>query len=133
MSHSFVWVDIPARNLDRAIGFYAAVLGSTVTQEGGPGFMFGLLPHAGDDVGGCVHVAESDNAPSRTGPLIYLNATGRLHEAVAAVERSGGQVLQPVHQIGPHGWRAIALDSEGNRIAPHAPTTAPGDSERIPT
>ena len=26
MSHSFVWVDIPVRDLDRAIKFYSAVL-----------------------------------------------------------------------------------------------------------
>ena len=75
MSHSFVWVDIPATDLDRAIAFYAAVLGSAVTKEGGPGNMFGLFPHSGDDVAGCVYVAGADNPPSRTGPLIYLNGS----------------------------------------------------------
>lgn len=45
MSHRIVWVDLPVTDLDRAIGFYSAVLGLTVTKEGGPGFSFGLLPH----------------------------------------------------------------------------------------
>ena len=122
MSHRIVWVDIPVAELDRAITFYSAVIGSAVTKEGGPGFDFGLLPHAGSDVGGCLVTAGEDNAPSRLGPLIYLNAEGRLKLAVQAVAANGGQVLQAAHQIGPHGWRAIVLDSEGNRIALHSPT-----------
>jgi len=61
------------------------------------------------------------NAPSTAGPLIYLSAEGRLPDAVLAVTANNGQVLQDVHPIGPHGFRAIVLDSEGNRIALHAP------------
>lgn len=120
MPNRIVWVDIPVTDLDRALAFYSAVLGEPVTREGGPGFAFGLLPHAGEDVGGCLYVAD-DNAPSLQGPLIYLNATGRLDAAVAAATAQGGQVLQAVHPIGPHGFRAILRDSEGNRVALHAP------------
>jgi hypothetical protein len=68
-----------------------------------------------------VYVAGNDNAPSKTGPLIYLNAEGRLPQAVRAAVDHGGKVLQAIHQIGPHGLRAIVLDSEGNRVALHAP------------
>jgi hypothetical protein len=92
-----------------------------VTKEGGPGFVFGLLPHCGTDVGGCLYVADPDNSPSKVGPLIYLNAQGRLAQAVQATIEHGGQVVQAIHQIGPNGSRAIVLDSEGNRIALHSP------------
>jgi len=122
MSNRIVWVDIPVLELERAIAFYSAVLGSAVTKEGGPGFVFGLLPHSGNDVGGCLYSPDGDNSPSRLGPLIYLNAEGRLAQAVQAVTSHGGEVLQAVHPIGPHGFRAIVLDSEGNRVALHAPT-----------
>ena len=122
MAHRVVWVDIPVVDLDRAIAFYSAVLGSTVTREGGPGFVFGLFPHAGDEVGGCLYTPGADNAPSVVGPLIYLNVEGRLPQAQGAVTAGGGRVLQPAHPIGPHGFRAIVLDSEGNRVALHAPT-----------
>jgi predicted enzyme related to lactoylglutathione lyase len=122
MSNRVVWVDIPVLELDRAIAFYSAVLGSPVTKEGGPGFVFGLLPHSGSDVGGCLYSPGNDNSPSKVGPLIYLNAEGRLAQAVQAVAAQGGKVLQAVHQIGPHGFRAVVLDSEGNRVALHAPT-----------
>ena len=122
MSNRFVWVDIPVLNLERAVAFYSKVLGAPVTKEGGPGFVFGLLPHTGSDVGGCLYSPGEDNAPSRTGPLVYLNAEGRLAQAVEAVATTGGQIIQAVHQIGSHGYRAIVVDSEGNRVALHAPT-----------
>lgn len=122
MSHQFVWVDIPVVDLDRAMRFYGAVLGAPVTRSGGPGFSFGLLPEAQTAVSGCLYVPNEGNAPSRTGPLVYLNASGRLDAAVSAVLAHGGQVLQPIHAIGPHGFRAVVLDSEGNRIALHAQT-----------
>jgi predicted enzyme related to lactoylglutathione lyase len=122
MSHTFVWVDIPVADLDRAIAFYTAMLDVPVAKEGGPGFSFGIFPHGNDDVAGCLYVPEAgDNQPARSGPLVYLNATGRLDAAVAAVEKGGGKVLQAKHQIGPYGWRAIVLDSEGNRVALHSP------------
>jgi predicted enzyme related to lactoylglutathione lyase len=120
MHHTIVWVDIPVTDLDRAIAFYSAVLGQTVSKEGGPGFSLGILPHSETEVGGCLYMADADNAPSAKGPLLYLNAEGRLQAAVDAVAGRGGRVLQPPHEIGPHGWRAIVLDSEGNRIALHA-------------
>ena len=52
--------------------------------------------------------------------MIYLNVNGRLDDAIAAVAAHGGKVIQPKHEIGPFGFRAIVLDSEGNRIALHS-------------
>jgi uncharacterized protein len=122
MSHSFVWVDIPVHDLDRAIRFYSAVLDGPVTREGGPGFAFGVFSHSQDDVGGCLYTPDDDNAPCERGPLVYFNTDGRLGEAVRAVAANGGRIVQAMHQIGPHGYRAIVLDSEGNRVALHSPT-----------
>jgi len=122
MSHRFVWVDIPVVDLDRAIAFYAAVLGTAVTREGGAGFSFGLLAHGGSDVAGCLYVADDDNAPSPRGPLVYLNVDGRIIDAERAVAARGGHVVKATHAIGPHGYRAIVIDSEGNRVALHSGT-----------
>lgn len=114
-----VWFDVPCVDLDRAIGFYAAVLGCAIPKQEGPGFSMGILPHEGAAVGGCLAVMK-DSAPSDQGVLIYLNCDGRLDDAVAAVLPNGGQVLEPKHAIGPHGFRAIVRDSEGNRVALHS-------------
>ena len=118
-TNTLCWTDIPVTNLDRAIAFYSAVLGAPVSKETVPGFEFGLLPHAKDNVSGCLVVAD-DNQPSKNGPMIYLSVEGRLDAAIGAVPKGGGRVMKPKHAIGPHGHRAIVIDSEGNRIALHS-------------
>ena len=119
MANQIVWVDIPVKVLERAIRFYSAVLGAPVKKEEFPGMVIGILPHQDGEVGGCLYKNEADE-PSSKGPLLYLNANGRLDQAIAAVEANGGKVLVPKHAIGPYGHRAIVLDSEGNRVALHS-------------
>lgn len=119
MANAVVWVDIPVTDLERAIGFYSAVLGRPIKKEEFPGMAMGVLPHEGNEVAGCLFCREGER-PADHGVLIYLNAQGRLDEAVAAVEANGGKVLQPRHAIGPYGFRAVVLDSEGNRVALHS-------------
>jgi uncharacterized protein len=119
MKNQIVWCDIPVSDLDRAIKFYSAVLGQAVSKESHGEMNFGLLPHTDGSVGGCL-VKTDDAKPSANGPLIYLNCEDRLDVAVSAVEKNGGKILQPKHPIGPYGFRAMVLDSEGNRIGLHS-------------
>lgn len=119
MANQVVWFDVPCVDLDRAIAFYSAVLGQKVEKETFPGVSLGVLPHEGNDVGGCL-VVSPDVKPSAHGALLYFNCQGRLDAAVDAVGKNGGTVLEPSHPIGPHGFRAVVLDSEGNRIALHS-------------
>jgi uncharacterized protein len=118
------WTDIPVTNLDRAIKFYSAILGKEVRKMSETGFEYGLLPHEEQNASGCLCVGGDSvgnkNEPSETGPLIYLSVEGRLNEAVKAARVNGGKVLQERQEIGPHGVRAIIVDSEGNRIALHS-------------
>lgn len=55
--------------------------------------------------------------PSQDGPLVYLNAEGRLDQAIDAVRQQKGTILKDKEQIGPYGHRAVILDSEGNAVA----------------
>ncbi|HKY09210.1 MAG TPA: VOC family protein [Candidatus Binatia bacterium] len=119
MANQIVWCDIPVLDLDRAVKFYTAVLGQDVKKQEFPGMVMGVLPHSDGEVGGCLF-ASPDEKPSDKGSLIYLNVNGRLDAALSAVTANGGKIVQPKHQIGPFGFRAIVLDSEGNRIALHS-------------
>ncbi len=119
MANQIVWVDIPVLDLDRAVRFYSAVLGAEVQKQEHPGRTVAVLPGADSGVSGCLFTMDGEK-PSDCGMLVYLNAQGRLDEAIAAVESSGGKVLKPKHQIGPYGFRAVVLDSEGNRVALHS-------------
>jgi predicted enzyme related to lactoylglutathione lyase len=118
-NNTICWTDIPVTNLDRAIAFYSAVLGQPVAKQTMPQGEFGLLPHADTNVSGCLCIMP-DCQPSQNGPLVYLSTEGRLDAAVEAARANGGKVLRDKHQIGPHGFRAVIVDSEGNRIALHS-------------
>ena len=118
------WTDIPVTNLDRAIRFYSAVLGKEVRRLSEGRMEYGLLPHEEQNASGCLVVRGDsggvDNRPSANGPLIYLSVEGRLDEAVETARKNGGKVLRARQKIGEHGFRAVIIDSEGNRIALHA-------------
>lgn len=114
-----VWFDIPCQELDRAIAFYSAVLGCQVAKQEVLGIALGVLPHEGGAVGGCL-VMSKDYRPSDHGVLVYLNCQGRLDDAIAAVAAKGGSIVQPKQSIGPHGYRAVVRDSEGNQVALHS-------------
>ena len=117
-----VWVDIPVADLDRAAGFYEAVLGVGVFKEQFGDISFCVIEHE-DGNGGCL-VLKPEEVAAEQGILVYMNANGRIRDAVAKVTENGGSVLEDVHAIGPHGFRALVLDSEGNRIALHSDTDA---------
>ncbi|PCH79298.1 MAG: glyoxalase [Planctomycetota bacterium] len=112
------WVDIPVLEVARAATFYRQVLAIEVAIESYEGMEFGVLNH-GEGSGGCL-VCGDEWIPSREGTLVYYNADGRIRDAVAKVTENGGEIITAVQPIGPHGFRAIVLDSEGNRIALHS-------------
>ncbi len=60
--------------------------------------------------------------PSADGVLIYLTAnSGDVAIELGRVEAAGGKVLMPKKQISEeHGFMALFLDSEGNRVAMHS-------------
>jgi predicted enzyme related to lactoylglutathione lyase len=123
-TNTLCWTDIPVINLDRATKFYSAVLGKEVSKMSEGGFEYALLPHEEQNASGCLCVSGdsvgTENKPSQNGPLIYLSVEGRLDDAVKIAKSNGGKVLEEKTQIGPHGFRAVIVDSEGNRIALHS-------------
>lgn len=117
----FCWIDIPVTDLDRAIGFYSAILEQDVQKQSHDGFEFGLLPHTDNNVSGCLAIM-ADRQPSRHGPLIYIQVEGRLAQAIAIAKKKGVEIIKDKELIGPYGNRAIILDSEGNSIALYSKT-----------
>ena len=124
MKNPIVWYDIPVKDLDRAHRFYEGVLQISLKREDMLDMKMSTFPGSENGgMSGCLFVAEGMAAtekPADHGILLYFSVGGRLDEAVSMVDKLGGKVLMPKHQIGEYGWRVIILDSEGNRIALHS-------------
>ncbi len=118
MTNQIVWFDIPVVDLDRAIKFYSQVLAIEVKKDS-TNMPMGVFMHKENQPSGCLFQSNEEK-PSGHGLLLYFNVNGRLDEAVKLVDKNGGKVLKPKHQIGPYGFRATIQDSEGNRIALHS-------------
>ena len=115
-----VWVDLPVVDLTRAVAFYQAVLAVEIETQSFDGAAFAVFKHNSGN-GACL-VPGLGAPTAEDGPLVYFNVDGRLSAATVAVAAHGGRVLEEPHSMGPHGWRAVVVDSEGNRIAPHSST-----------
>ncbi len=112
------WFEIPALDLERAFHFYSEVLHGNVrkgTFGNGELILFNVPFNTGEAVGGSV-VVRPDLKPTTDGGIIYLNAFGKLADAVSKVEPAGGKVLVAELNLGKFGFAAIIIDSEGNKI-----------------
>ena len=117
-----VWFDIPVSDLDRAIDFYRGVLAIDVAKESFDDNEFAVLQHGAGN-GGCL-IVKPDEIIGDKGLLLYLGVEGRIRDACEKVEGLGGRIVESTHAIGPHGFRAIVHDSEGNRVVLHSMTDA---------
>jgi predicted enzyme related to lactoylglutathione lyase len=115
-----VWADIPVADLDRAVKFYAHVLGKPV--EAPPEFP-GVALVRSDDPGPNIDLVVEPDRPTTTGgTTIYLGSNGDIDGMLARVAAAGGTVLEPKKFLGPIiGWLAYFKDSEGNRIGIQQP------------
>lgn len=121
MAHKLVWFDIPVKDINRAMKFYAFLFNENLTKDLYNNQVFAILPHQDDEVSGCL-VESPNHVVAIDGVLIYLNLNGRIDEVLQYIEDHGGKVLADKEKIGPWGYRAIILDTEGNRIALHSYT-----------
>ena len=120
MAHAINWFEIPAKNLDRAKAFYEAVLGIEMITPF-PDMKYAMFPAdmMNGEIGGGLSEEEGFE-PAQQGTLVYLNGGDDLDFPLARVEAAGGQVILPKTSLGPNGFMARFIDTEGNRIAFHS-------------
>ncbi|MDZ4715482.1 MAG: VOC family protein [Cytophagales bacterium] len=117
------WFEIPTKDLGRAQRFYEAIFNIQMTPLETPQIKMRLFPLEDPmGVGGAIVLNDSFYKPSNSeGPLIYLNGNPDVQGVLDRVEKAGGKILVPKTMISPeHGYMAMLLDTEGNRIALHS-------------
>ncbi len=116
------WFEIPATDMDRAIAFYNKVFEIEINKQNFGGTEMGWFPFDGEAKGasGTLIKSEGNYKPSTDGVLVYFSSID-VNKELAGIEKAGGTILQGKTQISEnHGYMAVFLDSEGNRVALHS-------------
>lgn len=124
-THAINWFEIPVSQFDRAKAFYSTILDITITEMQLGGDRLGLLAYDAESggVGGAI-VEGLDYVASQRGCLIYLYCGEDLNDVLGRVIAAGGRIERdktPVSYELDMGFRAIFIDTEGNRIGLHSP------------
>ncbi len=116
-----VWFEIPVSDMERAKKFYETVFEVEINIVDFGGLLMGWFPDRGDAHGANGTLIKHESyIPSQEGALVYFNSDDVQNE-ISRVEAAGGSVFQPKTQISPeHGYMAVFIDTEGNRIALHS-------------
>lgn len=124
MQNAISWFEIPTTDINRAQKFYETIFNIEMIPLEMPSMKMRMFPL--DDmmtgIGGTLVDSNGFHKPSLTeGPLIYLNANPDAQIILDRIEAAGGKITVPKTEISPeHGFMAVFIDTEGNRIALHS-------------
>lgn len=108
--------EIPVTDMSRAMRFYAAVFGYTLTRETVDGYEMAFFPRADNAPGASGALAKGDvYIPAKTGPIIYFDVPD-IDAVLGRATQQKGKILLAKKHIGEAGYVAEIEDSEGNRI-----------------
>ena len=117
------WFEIPAIDIGRAPKFYETIFDIQMIPMDMPQLKMRIFPTEDRmNIGGAVCYSPGFYKPSADGGVVvYLNANPDVQLILDKVEAAGGSIVMPKTAISPdHGYMAVFLDSEGNRIALHS-------------
>ncbi|MBR9915546.1 MAG: VOC family protein [Algicola sp.] len=122
MEHNMVgWFEIPVHDMHRAQRFYETVFNVKIAIHDFGGILMGWFPFDEKKPGATGTLIKQETyIPSQEGTLVYF-VSQDVQRELDKIEATGGQIYQPKTQISPeHGYMAVFIDTEGNRIALHS-------------
>ncbi|MFA8435371.1 MAG: VOC family protein [Marinifilaceae bacterium] len=112
------WFEIPVLEMDRARDFFETIFETSIEIHDMGSLKMGIFPHG--EVG-CALCQNEWYQPGQEGPLVYMDAGPDLQNVLDRVEEAGGKVIVPKKLISEeHGFMAVFIDTEGNRLALHS-------------
>ncbi len=112
------WFEIPVDDFERAKKFYETIFDTDIEAIDFGALKMGIFPHK---TVGCAICKGEYYKTGDGGAVVYMNANPDLKTVENRIEAAGGKLIMPKKQISPeHGYMALFLDSEGNRMALHS-------------
>lgn len=124
MANPVVWFEVYVQDMPRARSFYETVLGVKLTRldapdAGVPTEMW-AFPMAENGSGAAGSLVRMEGVPSGGGgTMVYFRCDDCAVEA-SRVAEAGGKLDRPKFPIGPYGFIALAVDTEGNMFGLHS-------------
>jgi len=118
---TIAWFEIPVNDMKRATSFYEAVFETTLTPQNFGDVLMAFFPGQDSKNGAPGSLMKYESyVPSEEGSLVYFSCEDVQNE-LNRVASAGGIIRQEKTQISPeHGYMAVVIDTEGNRIALHS-------------
>lgn len=114
------WFEIYVHDMDRAKKFYENTFNVTLAQLESPEVELWAFPMKSDSPGAAgALVKMKGKDPGVGGTIVYFPGADCGAMAARAVE-NGGRIQNEKKSIGPHGFIAHVLDTEGNLIGLHS-------------
>lgn len=111
------YLEIPVRDIERAVDFYEFVFGVQLERVVVDGYEMAHFPTLGDGKGADITLAQGDvYVPSKTGVIVYIHVPNIDAVMSRAAER-GAETLFAKKEVALNTWVAEFEDSEGNRVA----------------
>lgn len=117
------WFEIPTLDIERAQKFYESIFEIKMIPLNFENLQMRMFPISDPmNIGGALVHNSDFYVPSSThGTMVYLNANPDIQKVIDRIIVAGGTIIVPKTEISPdHGYMAVFLDSEGNRIALHS-------------
>jgi predicted enzyme related to lactoylglutathione lyase len=114
------WFEIYVQDMTRAKGFYESVLGTTLGKLAAGDLEMWAFAAAPGEPGTAGALVRMPGVPSGgNSTLVYFACEDCAIEA-ARVGGAGGRLVRDKMSIGPHGFVALAHDTEGNLFGLHS-------------
>ncbi|WP_298904286.1 VOC family protein [uncultured Psychroserpens sp.] len=115
------WFEIPVHDMDRAKLFYESVFNVDIAIHDFGGMLMGWFPFDEKKPGATGTLIKQESyVPSQEGTLVYFMSKD-VQQELDRIEDAGGIIYQPKTEISPeHGYMAVFIDTEGNRVALHS-------------
>lgn len=120
MNNPVDWFEIYVQDLERAKMFYGTVFNTDLSKLDSPDiemYVFAMDQNSYGATGALVRMPGFSSGQNSV--LVYFHCQDCAVEAARAAA-AGGHIQKPKTPIGPYGFIALVIDTEGNMIGLHS-------------